>query len=81
MESKFKIGDTVFFMEYSAPVKAEVKGISFVVGEFQESVHTKRVGTIEKPSIMYSFGTYTTVDEIKLFSSKEDLQESLFGNL
>jgi len=81
MESKFKIGDTVFFMNYSTPSKAQIKGISFVIGEVTDSVHSKREGTYENPNVEYCVGGYSKYKEEQLFTSKEALQDSLFGKL
>ena len=81
MKSKFKIGDEIFFMNYSTPAKGTVEGISFVVGKHETASRSKREGTFDKPSIEYYLGGYTTVDEAAVFASKEELQDDLFKEL
>jgi hypothetical protein len=80
METKFKIDEEVFFMNYDKPSKGIIKGIAVIYGKFKDGA-LERNGT-EKPSINYSIeNNYNSVEEHKLFSSKEELQESLFSNL
>lgn len=81
MKPKFKIGAEVFFMRYDEPSKGTIKGIAVIEGEFEE-INFKRTGTKEEPSINYSMqGTYTSIEEHKVFSTKEQLQISLFSKL
>jgi hypothetical protein len=80
MESKFKIGDTIYYMNYSEPVKGVIKGIAFVIGEFQESSF-KRTGLENKPVVIYSTGNYSAIGEDKAFATKEELQADLFKKL
>lgn len=81
MKSKFNIGDEIFFMKYNEPSKAVVKGIAFIIGEFEESSSFKRIGTEEKPSVNYNVGMYSSIEESKAFATKEELQKNLFANL
>ena len=80
MESKFKIGDEIFFMDYATPSKGIIKGICFVEGEFDNSSFKRKSedGTF---AISYSAGPYTTIDEEKSFATKEELKANLFKSL
>jgi hypothetical protein len=81
MNTKFKIGEEVFFMRYDVPSKGIIKGIAIIEGAFKESSFEK-TGTVENPSINYSIeGSYTSVEEHKVFATKEELVNSLFSNL
>ena len=80
MKSKFKIGDEIFYMNYDEPRKGIIKGIAFVIGEF-ENTSLKKKGTEETPSVTYSLGAYLVVDEDKAFSTKEELQTFIFSKL
>ena len=80
MESKFKIGDEIYYMNYSEPAKGIIKGIAFVIGEFSEPSF-KRTGTENNPTIVYSTGSYSAIDEDKAFATKEELQADLFSKL
>ena len=81
METKFKKGTEVFFMNYSTPAKGIIKGIAVIDGDFKDSSF-ERKGTTEKPSISYSIeGSFTSMEEHKVFATKEELQNSLFANL
>ena len=80
MESKFKIGDEIFYMNYSEPAKGIIKGIAFVIGDFQESSF-KRTGLENNPAVIYSTGSYSAIDENKAFATKEELQNDLFSKL
>ena len=80
MKSKFKIGDEIFYMNYDEPRKGIIKGIAFVIGEF-ENTSFKKIGTEETPSVTYSLGAYLVVDEDKAFSTKEELQTFIFSKL
>lgn len=81
MKSKFKIGEEIYFMNYNEPSKGIIKGIAFIVGEFEDSSSFKRNGSVENPSISYSVGAYRTIEESKAFSTKEELQADLFSKL
>ena len=81
METKFKIEEEVFFMNYDKPSKGVITGIAIVYGDFKDSSF-ERKGTTEKPSISYSIeGSFTSIEEHKVFATKEELQNSLFANL
>ena len=80
MESKFKIGDEIFYMKFDEPAKGTIKGIAFVIGDFKDTSFSKS-GSIEKPSVTYSVGSYVVIDEERAFSTKEELQLSLFSKL
>lgn len=80
MKSKFKIGDEIFYMNFSEPSKGIIKGIAFVIGEFSESSF-KRKGLENNPAVIYSTGDYSAIDENKAFATKEELQSVLFSKL
>jgi len=80
MRSKFNVGDEIFFMNGSEATKGEIVGISFIVGEFK-TVYFDRKGSIDKPSISYSLGSYSDVPEEKAFSTKEELIQSVFSKI
>lgn len=77
-KTKFKIGDEVFFMEYSGPKKEIIKGIEFTVGFDQK---TEKEFTVEKPKITYVFSKYSEKCESECFGSKQDLIDSVFSNI
>ena len=80
METKFKIEEEVFFMNYDKPSKGVITGIAIVYGDFKDSSF-ERKGIIE-PSVNYSIaGSYSSIEEHKVFATKEELQNSLFSNL
>lgn len=80
MESKFKIGDEIFFMGFSEPVKATVKGIMVLTGEV-DTTGIKKDKKTPDPLIVYATGSYTTVEESKAYSTKEELRDILFAKL
>lgn len=80
MESKFKIGQEIYYMNYDKPTKGIIKGVAFVFGEFSESSF-KRKGTGNEPAIVYSTGEYSCIDESKAFTTKDELINGVFANL
>jgi hypothetical protein len=80
MESKFKIGQEVYYMNCNEPAKGLIKGIAFIVGNFTDSFFS-REATEDKPCIVYSIGGYAAIDEDKVYASKMDLQNALFSKL
>lgn len=80
METKFNIGDEIYFMDFSEPKKSKIKGIALVTGDFNDSNFRLKTNDGEY-SVLYSVGSYSSLHEDKLFKSKEDLQEYVFANL
>lgn len=80
MNTRFKIGDEIFYMDFSEPKKATVKGVAVITGEFKNHSFDKN-GTEEKPAVVYSVGSFFLVDDEKAFATKEDLQSFLFLKL
>jgi len=80
MNTKFKIGDQIFFMGYTEPVKATVKGIIVMTGEVDTTGIKKDIKTPD-PVIFYATGSYTTVEESKAYETKEELRDVLFSKL
>lgn len=80
MKSKFNIGDEIFYMNFNEPKKSKVIGIAFIIGDFKNSSFEKK-GEVNNPSITYSVGGYSTVDEKDAFANKEELQNHLFAKL
>lgn len=81
MRTKFNIGEEVFFMKFGSEAsKNTVKGIAVIVGDFEDSSF-KRNGTLENPCITYCMSCYVTVNENKVFRTKEELIEDVFKNL
>lgn len=80
MKSKFKIGDEIYYMNYAEPTKGTIKGIAFVIGAFSESSF-KRTGLEDSPTVVYSTGGYSAIDENKAFATKEELQNEVFSKL
>ena len=37
VETKFNIGDEIYYMDFSEPKKAKIKGIAVVTGDFNDS--------------------------------------------
>lgn len=80
MKTKFNIGEEVYFMKYDEPTKGIIKGYTITFGEF-ETIHFKRSGKDGIPVITYCIENYNTVDENKVFKTKQELQDSLFSKL
>jgi hypothetical protein len=78
MKSKFKIGDTIHYMENNKPTTGDVTSICSVVGEVEF-----RFGKVKSDqdsiAIVYFIGTYTTINETNAFKTMEELKESLFS--
>ncbi len=74
--SKFKIGQEVYFMDFSTPRKGNVKGIATIEGDFTSG------GLNKSNQVVYAVeGCYSSLDEDKLFTSKEELNNHLFKDL
>lgn len=80
MNTKFNIGDEIYYMSYPEPTKGIIKGIAFVIGEFT-ATSFKHTGSQENPKIIYSTGAYSEIEESKAFATKEELQNNLFAKL
>lgn len=79
-KSKFEIGEEIFFMEFNQPKKAAVIGISNLEGKvkFTGIEVDNQQGVI---TTYYHVGSYSSVEEKNAYSSKEELQKSLFDKL
>ena len=74
--SKFKIKQEVYFMDFSTPSKGKIKGIATIEGDLI-------MGGLNKSNqVIYAVeGCYSSLDEDKLFTSKEELNKHLFKDL
>lgn len=79
-ESKFKIGDEIFFMGVSEPKKAKITGIVKTEGDV-ETVSFKQKTVPGEVSILYSAGTYNLIEEKDAYSSKEELINAVFSKI
>ena len=77
--SKFKVGETVFFMLNNKPVSREVKGISSYDGVI-ESLHFKKSKNEESFNVLHT-GTYEEVKEENAYKSISDLKNHLFDEI
>ena len=80
METKFKIGQEIYFMRYGEPLKGIIQGIALVYGSFEDSSF-KRTSDTEKPFVVYSCGAYQIADEDKAFATKQELIDSVFAKV
>ena len=74
--AKFKVGDTVFYMEHNKPKSGVIKGIIKCEGVC-EGISNK----FKDGEIRYYLGSYTDVNENDCYTSKGDLQDSIFKDL
>ena len=72
VETRFNEGDEVFFMNYETPAKAIIIGIRIFIGNNQTTAE-KFSGTLEKPIVVYDFGSYRGKTEDEVFKTKEEL--------
>ncbi len=75
--SKFKIGDTIHYMESNKPKSSEIKGIGKFEGNIEMSSFKKSLGEGIIDTVYYT-GFYNSVDEANAFGTKEELQQSIF---
>lgn len=76
----FKIGDEIYHMGYSGPKKSVIQGIGEFTGKCKTTGFEKNVepGSV---TVTYYCNDYMVVDHEKAFASKQQLIDSLFGNI
>jgi hypothetical protein len=79
-ESKFNIGDTVFYMEGSTPQKKVIVGITSMIGKINTLAHSLDLEP-DKVFYLYHFGAYQDCAENKCYASKDELLTEVFKNL
>ena len=67
IETKFDIGDTIWFMQHNKPRKSEVTSIS---------TRTKAVG--KATTVLYTPVNNTDVAEYQVYATQKELIESLY---
>ncbi len=80
-ESKFKIGDAIFYIENNIPKKGIIEGIVTYEGKCTSIYNSQREVACGKNEYVYHVGQYSTVEEKTAFATKEDLLNTLFGTL
>lgn len=78
--SKFKIGDTIHFMECNKPKEAIIKGILEIQGFVETSGMKKDLKENEK-CVLLSTGSYSLIEEDNAFQTAEKLMYSLFNSV
>lgn len=77
--SKFKIGDTIHYMESNKAQQKEIKGISRYEGKVELS--SLKIDAAEGKTVTkYHTGFFESVDEENAYATKEELQQSVFNN-
>lgn len=76
ISTKFKKGDTIYFMADNKPMTKEVTGVSIYDGYINELhvEHREEQGL----TVMYHCGDYEKINEKEVFASEIELKESLF---
>lgn len=84
-ESKFNIGDTIYYMYGEQPTKDTITGVSFFEGKMRMGVgggggwHETTDGI---PSIQYHVEkSPKPISELEAHATKEELQKTVFANL
>lgn len=77
--SKFKIGDTIHFMESNKPTSKKIKGLIVVQGEVEFS-YNKFKAEEGKTKTVYQVPYTTNVEEENAFGTIEELQTALFNS-
>jgi hypothetical protein len=78
--SKFKIGDTIHFMEFNKPKEAIIKGIIEIQG-FVETSGMKKDVKENETCVLFSTGSYSLIEEDNAFQTAEKLMFSLFNSV
>ena len=74
LETKYNLGDVVWFMQGSSVVSAKLRSVTlFVVGTDQDTI----AYTAEKIHNPVSWLDYQYLHEVNLFPSKQELLDSL----
>ncbi len=87
IETKFNVGDTVWFINGEKPCSMEISAINIKLGTLSSPmgniIYSWENGTISgAPFIDYYFkdyGTHLLVNEVDCFSTKEELKNNLFS--
>ena len=80
METKFEIGDEVYFMDYKTPQKDTITGIAIFWG-VDRNVRKVSVPEGQHQVIYYTKNKYSELEEKELFKTKDELVNSLFSSL
>ena len=70
-----RIGDEFYYMKHTSPTKGKVVGIATVEGVMRINVNNKENETV------YAFDDYTIMRKDELFSTKQELIDSMFSKL
>lgn len=76
--SKFKIGDTVHYMDSNKPTTSEIKAILTIEGEIEIGYRKHKTET-GKPKTVYIVGYSTHLEENDAFKTSEELKNNLFS--
>lgn len=71
----FKLGDTVFFMQYNKPSSGEINAILVIEGKMKIDYHQYDTKG-EKQTVYYA--SFSMFKEGEIFHTMEELKESLF---
>ncbi|MEK6878618.1 MAG: hypothetical protein AABY22_03370 [Nanoarchaeota archaeon] len=72
VESKFNIGDDIYFLAGELPMKSKIAGISFFIGE--KHSHSGQSLVCKKCSVSYNFHDVTVcINETDAYETKEQL--------
>ena len=80
METKFKIGEDIYFMYITKPTKSKVTGIGVYWG-VDKNVNKREVPMGEYEVVYFCNDTYSEVKEKDCFKTKEELINNVFGSL
>lgn len=80
METKFKIGDEVYFLDYKTPKKDVITGISVFWG-VDKNVNKRSTLEGQVKVYYYTSEKYSELEETELFKTKQALIDSLFSSL
>jgi len=75
--TKFKIGDTIYYMSNNKPESKTVTGTAVLEGKVEVATYSP-VNQKEGSNVVY-FADYTAVKEGDAYGSLRALQESVFG--
>ena len=77
--SKFKIGDTIHYMESNKPQSSVIIGIAKYEGKIK-GIRNEHTVKENEQKIIYHFDNYSETEEKDAFSTKEELQTSIFND-
>lgn len=79
-ESKFNVGDTIYYMYGEQPIKDIVSGITFFVGKKKTSYG--EIHQVDELFISYhSENSTKPINEINVYATKDELQKAIFANI